>query len=108
MALYTAVSVLSFFPVFVLYLAVAVQVLPTRQQLLRISQSFFQFPPIQSFFLRSWLEAQRLSVGSTGEADWENVQVCLSSSDRTASSALIYLPRKYPFPGKLNEQDALP
>ncbi|MEQ2186898.1 hypothetical protein GOODEAATRI_033611 [Goodea atripinnis] len=51
MALYMAVSLLcSFFPVLVLYLAVAVQVLPTRQQLLRISQSFFQFPPIQRFF----------------------------------------------------------
>ncbi|MED6285457.1 hypothetical protein CHARACLAT_029533 [Characodon lateralis] len=51
MALYMAISVLcSFFPVFVLYLAVAVQVLPTRQQLLRISQSFFQSPPIQCFF----------------------------------------------------------
>ncbi|MEQ2316758.1 hypothetical protein AMECASPLE_035825 [Ameca splendens] len=79
---------------------------PKNQSVLS-EQFFFGFHPSR-VFLRSWSEEQQLSVEITGEADWENVQVCLSSSDRTTSFAPTYLPGEYLLPGKLQERAAPP
>ncbi|MEQ2316089.1 hypothetical protein AMECASPLE_029157 [Ameca splendens] len=97
MALYMAISVLFFFfPVFVLYFAVVLQVLPTRQQLLRINQSSLSSSsPVSThseFFLKSWLEAQLLFVGSTGEPDWEMYRyACQALTGLQALLSCIYL-----------------
>ncbi|MEQ2257594.1 hypothetical protein ILYODFUR_036305 [Ilyodon furcidens] len=96
MALYMAVSVLFFFPVFVLYFAVVLQVVPTRQQPLRISQSSLssssQVSTHSEFFLKSWLEAQLLFVGSIGEPDWEMCRyACQALTGLQALLSCIYL-----------------